>query len=84
HPYSEKSLKEVAFDASVDSFPGLDKLDRSRPVIFACNGAECWKSYKASQAALAKGFTAVHWFRGGLPEWKAATLPVERTNLAAK
>jgi rhodanese-related sulfurtransferase len=41
-------------------------------LIFACNGAECWKSYKASQAALKAGFTKVHWFRGGFPEWRAA------------
>jgi rhodanese-related sulfurtransferase len=82
-PYSEKSLKDIAFDPAADSFAGLAKLDRAKPVIFACNGAECWKSYKASKAALAKGFTAVHWFRGGLPEWKAASLPVERSNLAS-
>lgn len=78
HPYSEKSVKDIAFDPAADSFPGLDKLDKTRPVIFACNGAECWKSYKASKAALARGFTQVYWFRGGLPEWKAEGLPVDR------
>ena len=78
HPYGEKSLKDVAFDPKSDTFPGLAKLDKKRPVIFACNGAECWKSYKASRAALAAGFTDVHWFRGGLPEWKSEGLPVER------
>jgi rhodanese-related sulfurtransferase len=83
HPYAEKSLKDIAFDATVDSFPGLEKLDRTRPVIFACNGAECWKSYKASKAALAKGFTQVHWFRGGLPEWNGEGLPVERSKVAS-
>jgi rhodanese-related sulfurtransferase len=82
HPYAEKSLKDIAFDPTADSFPGLDKLDKSRPVIFACNGAECWKSYKASKAALAKGFTSVHWFRGGLPEWKGESLPVNRSAIA--
>lgn len=82
-PYGEKSLKDIAFDPAADAFPGLDKLDRAKPVIFACNGAECWKSYKASKAAIAKGFTKVHWFRGGLPEWKAEGLPVARSNLAA-
>ena len=29
-PYGEKSLKDVAFDARVDSFPGLAKLDREQ------------------------------------------------------
>lgn len=68
-PYHEKSLKDVSFDAKLDDFSGLSKLDPTKPVIFSCNGAECWKSYKASRQALAKGFKRVYWFRGGLPEW---------------
>lgn len=77
-PYGEKSLKDVAFDASQDDFAGLDKLDKARPTVFACNGAECWKSYKASKVATDRGFRQVYWFRGGLPEWTAAGLPVEQ------
>ena len=53
------------------------RLDPAKPVIFACNGAECWKSYKASKVAVAKGFKTVYWFRGGLPEWVARGMPVE-------
>ncbi|WP_298214808.1 rhodanese-like domain-containing protein [Acidovorax sp.] len=78
--YVEKSLKDVAFDAAQDDFQALDKLpslDKAKPVIFACNGAECWKSYKAAKVAAAKGFKSVHWLRGGLPEWDAAGLPTE-------
>lgn len=71
-PYGEKSLKDVAYDAKLDDFPGLATLDKSQPTIFHCNGAECWKSYKASKAALAAGFGKVYWFRGGMPEWEAA------------
>jgi len=73
-PYVEKSLKDVAFDVSLDDFVGLDKLDATKPVVFSCNGAECWKSYKASRVAVSKGFKRVHWFRGGLPEWEASGL----------
>lgn len=76
-PYGEKSLKDIAFDPRADNFPGVDKLDKSRPVIFACNGAECWKSYKASKAAVERGFKEVYWFRGGLPEWREQGLPVD-------
>jgi rhodanese-related sulfurtransferase/ABC-type phosphate/phosphonate transport system substrate-binding protein len=82
-PYGEKSLKDIAFDPAVDSFAGVDKLDKTKPVIFACNGAECWKSYKAAKSAVARGFTKVHWFRGGLPEWKIEGMPVERSDPAA-
>ncbi|WP_342720953.1 PhnD/SsuA/transferrin family substrate-binding protein [Acidovorax sp. FHTAMBA] len=78
--YVEKSLKDVAFNAAQDDFQALDKLpnlDKGKPVIFACNGAECWKSYKAAKVAAAKGFKSVYWLRGGLPEWDAAGLPTE-------
>ncbi len=77
-PYHEKSLKDVAYDAKLDDFSGLDKLDPSKPTVFHCNGAECWKSYKASKAAVEKGFKQVYWFRGGMPEWEAAGLQVAK------
>ncbi|CAD5374193.1 Sulfurtransferase [Rubrivivax sp. A210] len=72
-PYHEKSLKDVAYDPKLDDFAGLAALDKKLPTIFHCNGAECWKSYKASRAALAAGFSKVYWFRGGMPAWAAAT-----------
>lgn len=77
-PYVEKSAKEADFDAAHDQFD-LAQLggDRNTPLIFACNGAECWKSFKASHAALKAGYTKVHWFRGGFPEWRAAGLKTE-------
>lgn len=75
-PYLEKSLKDVAYDAALDDFAGLKTLDQARPTVFLCNGAECWKSYKASKAALAAGFGKVYWFRGGVPEWEKAGLPL--------
>lgn len=77
-PYHEKSLKDVAFDSTKDDFAGVAKLDPSKPTVFACNGAECWKSYKASRVALSSGFKDVYWFRGGLPEWEAAGLPLAK------
>jgi rhodanese-related sulfurtransferase/ABC-type phosphate/phosphonate transport system substrate-binding protein len=71
-PYVEKSAKDTDYDAKLDTFD-VAKLpaDKAAPLIFACNGAECWKSYKASHAALKAGHTRVYWFRGGLPEWRA-------------
>ena len=78
-PYAEKSLKDVAFDAKADNFPGLAKLDPERSIVFQCNGPECWKSYKASRAAIAAGYKHVYWFRGGMPEWESAGERTERT-----
>ena len=78
-PYVERSLKEVAFNAAQDDFQALDKLslDKTKPVIFACNGVECWLSYKAAKVATTKGFKSVYWLRGGLPEWDESGLPTE-------
>ena len=56
-PYDDVSKKEVKFDATVDKF-ALDKLpkEKSTALIFYCDGLDCWKSYKASLAAIRAGF----------------------------
>jgi rhodanese-related sulfurtransferase/ABC-type phosphate/phosphonate transport system substrate-binding protein len=76
-PYGEKSAKEVGFDAAKDRFDLSQIADRKAPVIFACNGAECWKSYKSCVTAVNAGFTRVYWLRGGYPEWLARGLPTD-------
>ena len=73
--YIEKSAKETTFSAPMDDFSALSKLDNTKPAIFGCNGAECWKSYKASKVATEKGFKTVYWLRGGLPEWEERGMP---------
>ena len=77
-PYVEKSHKDPDFNAADDKFD-LTKLPPAKDavLVFACNGAECWKSFKASHAAIKAGYTRVHWFRGGLPEWRAAGQKVD-------
>jgi rhodanese-related sulfurtransferase len=77
-PYKEKSAKAVDYDASQDSFD-LSKLpaDKSAAILFYCNGAECWKGYKAATAAIKNGYKTVYWFRLGIPEWKAKGYPTE-------
>ena len=76
-PYGEKSPQDTDYKAELDSFE-LARLPpaKTTPLVCACNGAECWKSYKASLAAVKAGYTQVHWFRGGLPEWRAAQRPL--------
>jgi rhodanese-related sulfurtransferase len=84
-PYVEKSLKEIDFDATKDDFSAFKTLAlaKDKPLVFLCNGPECWKSYKASRAALAAGYTKIYWFRGGMPEWREKHLPVDGTAGAA-
>ena len=81
--YLEKSLKEVDFDVAKDDFSALKNVAKDKPVIFFCNGPECWKSYKASRAAVAAGYPKIYWFRGGMPEWREKHLPVDGTAGAA-
>lgn len=72
-PYVEKSAKDADFDAALDRFDVAQLgADRNAALIFACNGAECWKSFKASQAAVKAGYKNVSWFRGGFPEWRSS------------
>ena len=77
-PYKEKSAKDAKFDPKEDNFD-LAKLpaDKSAPLVFYCNGAECWKGYKAARVAVDAGYKKVQWLRGGIPEWKAKGYPVE-------
>ena len=77
-PYKEKSAKSADFDASQDSID-LSKLpsDKNAGLVFYCNGAECWKGYKAASAAIKAGYKTVYWLRLGLPEWKSKGYPIE-------
>jgi rhodanese-related sulfurtransferase len=80
-PYNESSAKEVGFDSSDDKF-ALNKLpkDKNAALIMYCDGTICWKSYKSAVMAIQAGWTNIHWFRGGFPEWKEAGLPIESKN----
>lgn len=78
-PYEMNSPKEVDYDDGVDRFD-LNKLpkDKNAPMIFQCNGAECWFSYKAARYMVKRGYKRVYWFRTGLPAWKAAGYPTQQ------
>lgn len=77
-PYKEKSAKAADYDSSVDTVD-LTKLpaDKGAAIVGYCNGPECWKGYKGSEQAVKAGYKKVYWFRGGMPEWKAAGGAVE-------
>lgn len=77
-PYVEKSAKDPDYDAAHDQFKLQDLgADKSKALIFACNGAECWKSFKASHAAMKAGYSKVYWFRTGFPAWRASGRKVD-------
>ncbi len=51
---------------------GTTKGDRSRPIVFFCQGPQCWLSYNAALRAVALGYQRVYWYRGGIEAWLAA------------
>jgi rhodanese-related sulfurtransferase len=77
--YKEKSEATASFDASADSFE-LDKLpkDKAAPVVFYSDGPSGWKSYKAAVLSIKAGHKQVMYMRGGMADWEAKALPVER------
>ena len=83
-PYIERSLKERDFDRAMDDYSAITKLAKDKPVIFLCNGPECWKSYKASKVAAENGFKTVYWYRNGMPEWREKAMPTVGATLASR
>ena len=74
--YEEYSARIIGADLANDGFD-VTKLAGIKKVVLYCNGPECWKSFKAAKRANAsRQFEAVYWFRGGMPEWEKAGLPV--------
>jgi rhodanese-related sulfurtransferase/biotin operon repressor len=53
----------------------LSELDRSREIVAYCRGPYCVLSYEAVARLRERGFTARR-LEDGLPEWRAAGLPV--------
>lgn len=46
------------------------------PLVFYCQGPQCWMSYNAAVRAIALGYRNVLWYRGGLEAWSQAGLPM--------
>jgi len=53
------------------------------PVAFYCYGVSCIRSRNCATQAARAGFQNVLWFRGGIPEWRAAGLPLHRSTNTA-
>lgn len=77
-PYDpEKSAKDVSFDAAQDKYDMSKIADKSKDYVVFCNSGTCWKSYKAAVVMAKAGYKNVHWYRNGVPDWKARKLPME-------
>ena len=50
--------------------------DKSREILFYCNGTRCLRSSDSIKKAKNWGYTRLIWFRGGWKEWTEKRLPV--------
>lgn len=50
--------------------------DKSRALLFYCNGTRCLRSSDSIKKAKSWGYTNLIWFRGGWKEWTEKRLPV--------
>jgi rhodanese-related sulfurtransferase len=73
--YIEGSRHLVDRDTNCESLAGLLPA-KNTPVVFYCNGINCDRSDKAVVIALGCGYTAIHWFRGGIEEWREKNYPL--------
>ena len=77
-PYDpEKSAKDANFDAAQDKYDMGKIADKNKDYVVFCNSGTCWKSYKAAVVMAKAGYQNVHWYRNGVPDWKARKLPME-------
>lgn len=53
----------------------IGELDE--PVVLYCNERDCWRTEAAIHRAQEWGFTNLHYFPGGFPEWIRAGYPFE-------
>ena len=58
--------------------PALEMIapDKTKPILFYCNGTRCLRSSAAVAMALDWGYKNIFWFRGGWNEWTEKRLPV--------
>lgn len=49
---------------------------KDQAIVIYCSGVKCGRSYHASKKALSWGFNKVHYFRGGIVEWRDAGYPL--------
>ena len=77
-PYDpEKSAKDANFDAAQDKYDMGKIADKNKDYVVFCNSGTCWKSFKAAVVMAKAGYKNVHWYRNGVPDWKARKLPME-------
>ncbi|WP_373003080.1 methyl-accepting chemotaxis protein [Sulfurimonas sp.] len=83
--YDEKggnANKVVDFDNSNDIYHNSRlPSDKQTSLIFYCNGAKCWKSYKAAVMSAEDGYSNIYWLQDGIGQWKKDGYKLDGINI---
>ena len=67
--YIESSISLPDIETNCDTLNRVS-ADKSKPLIFYCNGVQCGRSVVSIKVALSCGYHNLSWFKGGFAEWK--------------
>ena len=67
--YIESSISLPDIETNCDTLNQVS-ADKSKPLIFYCNGVQCGRSVVSIKVALSCGYHNLSWFKGGFAEWK--------------
>jgi rhodanese-related sulfurtransferase len=51
--------------------------DRHQPIVIYSSGVRCARAYRAATLAVDWGFRDVHYFRGGIVDWRDVQFPLQ-------
>jgi rhodanese-related sulfurtransferase len=71
-------------DTELDKLASRFPADKATPIIAYCGGYACGKSHAVAKELLARGYSDVKVFAGGLPEWKKAGMQTTASAKVAK
>lgn len=52
------------------------EIPKTGKVVIYSDGPHGWKSYRAAESLIGKGWKNIHWMREGVDGWKAASYPL--------
>ena len=76
--YDEVHIKDAVNIpvSKLEKDPALLPADRTRTLVFYCNGVKCGKSKKAAKVAVARGHGDVLIYSEGMPVWEEKGMPI--------
>ncbi len=67
------------YDKEMEAQKAKFPADKAHAIVFYCNGyPKCVRSLNGAKLALAWGYTKVHVYTAGIPEWVDKGYPVEK------